>query len=197
MGIRSIDTLTLAERLAKVPSELTVYDYHRLAAEGVLQEDDPVELIEGRLVARQPIGSRHSGTVLRLTRLLLRAVGDRALVTPQNPVRLSDLSEPQPDLMLLKPRADDYIDSQACAGDVLLLIEVADSSLRFDRTVKVPFYARHGIAEVWLVDLERRRVTVFRDPGVGGYGSEIEMAEGVLSAGLLPEAQLRLGDLFR
>jgi Uma2 family endonuclease len=144
-----------------------------------------------------PIGSRHASTVALLAQLLGRAVGDRAVVWPGNPIGLSELSEPQPDLALLKPRADFYAASLPQPDDVLLLIEVADSSLRFDRAVKMPMYARHGIAEYWLVDLERRRIAVFRDPGVEGYGSEVEMAKGVLSARLLPEAELRLEELFR
>ncbi|HEX7157047.1 MAG TPA: Uma2 family endonuclease [Burkholderiaceae bacterium] len=197
MNIDSIDKPPLAERLAKLPPRLTVYEYHQLATAGVLDEDDRVELIEGRLVAMSPIGSRHAGTVTLLVRLLSRAVGDRAWVWVGNPVALSDLSEPQPDLALLKPRPDPYIEALPQAADVLLLIEVADSSLRFDRAVKVPLYARHGIAEYWLIDVERRRVTVFSDPGEQGYRVEAEVVEGVLSAKLLPEARVRLDELFR
>jgi Uma2 family endonuclease len=197
MNSHAINQAPLAERLAAMPRRLTVDDYHRLGDTGVLHEDDRVELIEGKLVAMPPIGSRHMGTILRLERLLASAAGEAVQFSAQNPVRLSNESEPQPDLVLLKRRADDYVESLPQPGDVLLLIEVADSSLRLDRAVKVPLYARHGIAEYWLIDLERRRVTVFSDPGEQGYGSEVEFDEGVVRAKLVPEAAVRVEELFR
>jgi len=187
----------LAERLARLPPSLTVDEYHQAVYAGILLEDDPVELIEGRLVVRQPIGSRHAGTVTRLDRLLARAVGDRAVVWVGNPVRLSRRSEPQPDLMLLRPRADDYVNALPSPAETLLLVEVADSTLRFDRTVKVPLYARDGIPEVWLVDLEHRRLVVYTEPDAGAYRTERVLASGQVVSGLLPQARLRVDDLFR
>jgi Uma2 family endonuclease len=197
MSIASDELLPLAERLTRLPPSLTVDEYHRAVYSGLLHEDDPVELIEGRLVLRQPIGSRHAGTVTRLTRLLTRAAGDLAVVWVGNPVRLSERSEPQPDLMLLKPRSDDYEQSLPTPAEAYLLIEVADSTLRFDRNVKVPLYARDGIAEVWLVDLEHRKILVFTDPGASGYRVEREIDRGIVASGLLPQAQLHVEELFK
>ncbi len=197
MSIASADLPPLAERLTRLPPSLTVDEYHQAVYSGLLHEDDPVELIEGRLVLRQPIGSRHAGTVTRLDRLLARAVGDLAVVWVGNPVRLSDRSEPQPDLMLLKPRADDYARSLPSPAEAYLLIEVADSTLHFDRNVKVPLYAMDGIAEVWLVDLEHRKILVFTDPGAGGYRVEREIDRGIVASGLLAQARLDVDELFK
>jgi Uma2 family endonuclease len=143
---------------------LTVDDYGRMGEAGVFAPDARVELIDGEVIDMAPIGTRHAAAVTRLDRLLQRAVGDRAIVRSQNPLRLGDRSEPEPDLLLLLPRADFYASAHPAAGDVLLLIEVADSSVRYDREVKLPLYARHGIAEVWLVDLEAGMLRFFRGP---------------------------------
>ncbi len=165
--------------------KLDVRDYHRMGEAGILTADDRVELIEGELVAMAPIGADHAGKVNRLNRLLVRAAGDRAMVAPQNPVRLSDHSEPQPDFALLRPRADFYESGTPTPADVLLLIEVADSSLRFDRLVKLPLYARHGIREVWILDLNAGAVEIHRGPGPQGYASSRRAARGEAIA---PEA---------
>jgi Uma2 family endonuclease len=197
MSVDSPSFAPLAERLARLPSSLTVDEYHRAVYAGTLHEDDPVELIEGRLVVRQPIGSRHAATVTRLGRLLTRAVGDHAVVWVGNPVRLSTLSEPQPDLMLLKPRGDDYAEALPSPGEALLLVEVADSTLQFDRTVKVPLYGRHGIPEVWLVDLVHHRLVAYRDPFFDGYRSELVLGAGEVAPELLPQAKLSVEHLLR
>lgn len=148
---------------------LTVADYHRMGEAGIFAPDARVELIEGAVVDMPPIGTRHASAVTRLLRAATSAVGTTAIVSAQNPVRLSDLSEPEPDLMLLKPRDDFYSGAHPTAADVLLLIEVADTSARYDREIKLPLYARHGIAEVWIVDLDARRVRFFRMPAGDVY----------------------------
>jgi Uma2 family endonuclease len=177
--------------------KLDVAEYHRMAVAGILHEDDRVELIEGELVEMAPIGSPHSGTVNSLTRLLVRVAGDRAVVSVQNPIRLGDHSEPEPDFTLLRPRVDDYRLRTPVAADVLLLIEVADSSLRYDRTVKLPLYARHGVAEVWIVDLERRTVEVYREPAGDSYGAvSREEAGAVLEPALLPGVAIPVADVL-
>ncbi|TKB77979.1 MAG: Uma2 family endonuclease [Nitrospira sp.] len=147
----------------------SVEEYHRMAQAGIFSEDDRVELIEGEVVAMSPIGSRHAACVKRLLRLFDRSVGDRAIVSVQDPIRLSERSEPQPDLMLLKPRSDFYGQAHPGPADVLLLIEVAETSADSDRGVKLALYARAGISEVWLVDLERERVELYWNPAPGGY----------------------------
>ncbi|MCX7689839.1 Uma2 family endonuclease [Thermoflexus sp.] len=147
----------------------TVEEYHRMREAGILSEDDPVELIEGELIEMSPIGSRHAACVKRLAALLFERSHRRFLVSVQDPIRLSDHSEPQPDLALLRPRGDFYASAHPGPGDVLLVIEVAESSGEYDRERKLPLYARSGIPEAWVVDLERGEVVVGRDPSPEGY----------------------------
>jgi Uma2 family endonuclease len=148
---------------------LTVDDYYRMAEVGILDPEARVELIDGEIIDMAPPGSPHAATVLYLTQILVRAVGDRALVLAQNPVRLSKYSEPQPDLALLRPRDDFYRERHPQPDDVLLIVEIAATSLRFDRETKLPLYARHGIPEMWLVDLGSRRLMRHRAPRNGSY----------------------------
>lgn len=148
---------------------LTVDDYYRMAEVGILHPEARVELIDGDIIDMAPPGSPHAATVMYLTEVLMRAVGDRASVLAQNPVRLSQYSEPQPDVALLKRRDDFYRERHPRADDVLLIVEVAASSLRFDRDKKLPLYARHGIPEMWLVDLGGRRLVRYRAPQQGSY----------------------------
>jgi Uma2 family endonuclease len=147
----------------------TAEEYHRMGEAGLFGEDDRVELIEGEIIEMTPIGSRHAGTVKRLIRLLGQAVGEQAIISAQDPLRLGPRSEPQPDIALLRPRDDFYATGHPAAADVLLLIEVAEASLRYDREVKIPLYARHGIPAVWLVDLAGRELTAHQEPAGDGY----------------------------
>lgn len=142
----------------------TVRDYKRMAETGILRADARVELIDGEIIDMPPIVSRHAGTVNHLSRILQNAVGDLALVQVQNPIWLDEHSEPAPDIALLRPRADFYKSALPRPPDVLLIVEVADTTLRYDRTVKAPLYARHGIAEYWILDLERRQIERYREP---------------------------------
>jgi Uma2 family endonuclease len=147
----------------------TVAEYHRMAEAGILGEDDRVELRDGEIVAMSPIGSRHAGCVNRLTNVLVGRLGGKAIVHVQNPVSLDEHSEPQPDVALLKPRPDFYAGAHPGPEDVLLIIEVADTSADSDRDVKLSLYARAGIGEVWLVDLVAERVELYRQPSPRGY----------------------------
>jgi Uma2 family endonuclease len=148
---------------------LTVDDYYRMAEVGILDAEARVELIDGEIIDMAPPGSPHASAVLYLTHALTRAVDDRALVLVQNPVRLNRYSEPQPDLALLRPRDDFYRTRHPLAEDVLLIVEVAASSLQFDRKRKLPLYAAHGIRETWLVDLHGMRLVSHRSPQDGAY----------------------------
>lgn len=131
-------------------------------------EDDRVELIEGEILEMAAIGNRHLACVNRLTRLFIERLGRTVVVHIQNPVRISDRSEPEPDVMLLRPRADFYAGKRPAPEDVLLLIEVPDTMLQYDREVKLPLYTRSGVPEVWIVDLmHERRCTCTRGPRVG------------------------------
>lgn len=161
----------------------SVDDYHRMAETGILNEDDRVELIEGEIVEMNPIGSRHAASVERVGDLLKEAVGGRAMVRLQNPIQLSRRSEPQPDVALVKRRADYYAEAHPRPADVLLLIEVADASIANDRNIKLPLYARAGIPEVWLIDLEAQVVEVHRDPAPGGFAETLRIPRG--SGGIL------------
>jgi len=166
---------------------LTVGEYHRMGEVGILTERDRVELIEGELIAMSPIGSQHSGTVNTLTRRLVLAVGDRGVVAVRNPVQLDDLTEPEPDFAVLKPRPDDYRLATPRADEVLLIVEVADTSLAYDRTVKRALYARHGIPEFWIVNLTAGEVEVCRAPGGDDYASVSRVGrDGILEPALLP-----------
>ena len=147
----------------------TVDDLERMVRAGILREDARVELIEGELYDMNPIGWAHQACVNRLTELFVRTLHGRAIVQPQGPVRLSERSLPQPDLALLRPRTDFYAHGGPGPADVLLLVEVSDTTLAYDRDVKVPLYARAGIPEVWLVDLAGGQLLVFREPDAGRY----------------------------
>jgi len=176
---------------------LTVNDYHRMGETGILPEDARVELIEGEVIDMAPIGSHHAGIVKRLTRLLVQAVGASAIVSVQDPVILDGHSEPQPDVALLRPRNDFYTLAHPKANEVLLLIEVAESSLRYDESIKIPLYARHGIPEVWLIDVEQRRLTRFFNPREKGYvNDESPDALSVLTPVALPDVDIDLSRLF-
>ncbi len=122
----------------------TVHDYHRMVDAGILSEDDRVELIRGEILAMSPIGPRHSAAVLRATQALVRIVGDRAIVGVQGSVRLDEYDEPQPDIYLLRPKDDFYASGHAGPLDIFLIVEVADSSLEYDRTIKLNLYAETG-----------------------------------------------------
>jgi Uma2 family endonuclease len=159
---------------------LSVEDYHRMGEAGILHEEDRVELIEGEIIDMGPIGSLHAGTVAELTRALVLAVGAEAMVWTQNPLRLGGRSEPEPDIALLRPQS--YRSSLPRAEDVLLIVEVAEASLRYDREIKVPLYARHGVPEVWLVDLAHRVVHAFSLPSQRRY----EQVQALADLGRLP-----------
>ena len=175
----------------------TVEEYHKMAQAGILGEDDRVELIEGEIVEMPPIGSRHAACVDRLNQLFSAQVGDQAIVRVQSPIRLSELSEPQPDLALLKPRPDFYAAAHPRPEDVLLMIEVAEASVDYDREVKVPLYARAGVPEVWLVDLQGEFIEVHRRPSARGYGEVRQARRGErLAPQALPKLELPVDDLL-
>jgi Uma2 family endonuclease len=176
---------------------LTTSDYHRIGEAGILDEDSRVELIEGELIDMAPIGSRHAGTVLHLSNLFNHAVGSAAFVWVQNPVTLDEHSEPEPDIALLRPRDDFYKSAHPRPSDVLLIVEVADTFLQYDRHMKIPLFARHGIPEVWLVDLANKALTVFHAPDGQGYQEIMTPSSlGTLSPKRLPAVSLDLSHLF-
>lgn len=173
--------------------KLTIEDYHRMGEAGILSEDDQVELIEGELIDMPPIGSKHADCVSRLTRLLIQQT--EAVVRVQDPIQLPGHSEPQPDIVIVDNR--NYAKAHPGPEDVLLLVEVADSSLDYDRMIKIPLYARHGIPEVWLIDVQNERVEIYRQPSLEGYRLTLRPAkdESVLPV-QLPEISIRIAKIF-
>lgn len=147
----------------------TVDEYHRMGEVGILSENDRIELIEGEILQMSPIGSRHAACVKRLTKIFTTRLGDQAIVSVQDPVVLGDFSEPEPDIAILKPRDDFYDQALPNATDVLLVIEVADTTIEYDREIKLPAYARAGIPETWICDLRTEVVNAHRDPVNGIY----------------------------
>jgi Uma2 family endonuclease len=176
----------------------TVEEYHRMGEAGILPEDSRLELINGDIVVRERIGAYHAGTVARLIRLWTSRLGDRAIVNIQNPVQFPrEDNELQPDVMLLRPREDFYTTAHPQAPDVLLLIEVADTTLRLDRRIKIPLYARVGVSEVWLVDLTTARLEVHREPLDDRYGNVRVLSRGErVSPEAFPDLSLDVAELI-
>jgi Uma2 family endonuclease len=177
--------------------KLSADDYHRMGQAGILGENNRVELVEGELIDMAPIGSLHASVVSTLSMFFARQVGDLAIVSTQNPVSLPPDSEPQPDLVLLKPRVDRYRSALPVAADVMLLVEVADTTSRYDREVKLPVYARHGIGEVWLIDLKAGTLEIYREPSSKGYRTLLrpERNDAVAPA-MLSEVQLPMTEIW-
>ena len=145
-----------------------VEEYHRMAQAGILGEDDRLELVDGELVEMAPIGSRHLACVVALNHLLVEASEGRWFVSVQNPVRLGERDEPEPDLSLLKGRPDPAAPGPPGPDDLLVVVEVSDTTLSYDRNVKLPLYAAAGVPEAWIVDLQGRKVEVYADPDSTG-----------------------------
>ena len=175
--------------------KLTVEHYHKMAEAGILTTLDRVELIEGELIDMAPIGSKHATRVDYLNRLLVKQVRDDHLVRVQNPVRLGKHSEPQPDIAIVHNRR--YSKAHPVPKDVLLLVEVVDTTVQYDREIKIPLYARHHIPEVWLLDLPMVRLEIYLQPGKGGYRQMLRPEfEETISPSLVPEVSVRIVELF-
>ena len=169
-----------------------------MAETGVLRPDARVELLDGEIIDMSPIGPFHGGVVARLARLFTLHSNDRWLVWPQNPLRLSDSSEPEPDVMLLKPSPDDYTNRHPQPEDVFLLVEVSDSSLVIDVEKKLPLYGRAGVVEVWIINLEEAAVEIHREPHFNGYGSKTVLRAGDQARPLaFPDTVVNVAELLK
>lgn len=169
----------------------TVHDYHRMVDAGILREDDRVELIRGEILAMSPIGPPHNGSVIRATNVLMPIVKDHALVSAQGAVRLDQYSEPQPDIVLLRPRDDFYTKQHPQPGDTLLIVEIADSSLDFDRQIKAGLYAETGVVEYWVSDIPHRCVWAYTDARANTYQTVLQYVTGdIILPTLLPECRI-------
>jgi hypothetical protein len=168
-----------------------------MVATGVLTKYDRVELIEGEMFDMAPIGIKHSAITSLLNELFMFATARSATVVVGGPVNLGEYSEPQPDLMLLKRRADFYGGRLPEAPDVLLLIEVSDSSLAFDQGVKLSLYARYGVSEYWVVDVEGKRILTYREPTANGYAAQAEFAAAdAVAPQAFPDLKVAVGEIF-
>jgi Uma2 family endonuclease len=155
----------------------TVEEFHQIAEGGIFREDDRLELVDGEIVEMTPVGRQHAACVKRVNEWCVTRVQASAIVSVQDPIVLNDRTELYPDLALLARRDDFYSDSHPGPADVLLVIEVADTTGRYDRGV-VPRYARAGIAEVWVVDLPARAIDVYRQPSGDAYRDTIRAVPG-------------------
>ena len=177
--------------------KFTVAEYYRMAEVGILKPDERVELIEGDILVMAPIGPGHSGSVDISNEIFLVPARGRYHVRIQNPLRLDDGSEPEPDIALVRPRADRYTRSHPTPADVLLVVEIADSSLEYDRNVKAHLYGRNGAPETWVKNLPEDCIERFTEPGPEGYATHTVHRRGeTLAPVLLPNLELAVDDLL-
>lgn len=175
----------------------TVADYHRMAEAGVFRPGQRVELLNGEIRDMLPPGPGHSGGVNRLAHLFTHKGQGRFLVWNQSPLALSEDSEPQPDVMLVKPREDFYSQQHPSPEDVFLVIEVSDSSPTYDRQEKLPAYGRAGVPEFWLVNVPKKCVEIYREPHYTGYASSsIVKHGGKVSPEAFPDMVISVEELL-
>jgi len=175
----------------------TTEEYHRMIETGILKEGDRVELIEGEIIAMAAIGSLHAACVNRLNRLFTKTFSDRVIVAVQNPICLMQYSEPEPDITLLQPREDFYATEHPRPEDAYLIVEVADTSLDYDRGFKLPLYARAAIREVWIADLGESCVEVYSKPSKRGYGMLRKFHQGdIIVSEPFPDETFNVNDIL-
>ena len=175
----------------------TVQQYHLMHEAGVFEVGDRYELINGEIREMSPIGIKHAVCVTRLTKNFERKLGDRTIIWAQNPIRLSNNSEPQPDLAILKWRDDFYASGLPTPVDILLIIEVADSTIAYDRNVKMPLYAASGIPEMWLFDINQQVIEGYSQPSASGYKRSQRYEQGDnLCLLTFPEVIFNLEEIF-
>jgi Uma2 family endonuclease len=194
MAIKDPSPLT-----AVVPERyrFTRQQYHTLVVAGILKDGSRVELIRGEVTVMAAINPRRSSAVKRLNAAFSRGLADRAIIGVQDPFAIGDESEPQPDLTVARPRSDFYSSDHPRPEDLLLVVEVSDTSLRYDREIKVPLYAEAGVVEVWLVNLVDNVLEVYRDPGPKGYRSLQRLSAGdQVSPLAFPDLMLSVDELL-
>jgi Uma2 family endonuclease len=178
--------------------KLKVSEYHLMGQVGILHEDDRIELIEGEIINMSPIGPFHSSLASLIFRRLGYRVEGRAIPWSQSPIHFGLNSEPQPDFALLRHRADGYRNVLPKAADVLLLVEIADSSVYYDREVKLPLYARHSIPEYWIINIPEQRVEIYSEPDIerARYRQVSIISQGVLAPACFPDVAFDVGEIF-
>lgn len=178
--------------------KITVDQYHKMGEAGIFRPDERVELIEGELIQMPPIGIEHAYRVNDLNEFFVTQLTGRAIVSVQNCVTLPPRSEPQPDIAILRRTAQRYRDRLPTSADVIVLIEVSDSSLRYDRDIKVPLYAAHGVAETWIVDVNAQQLRVYRKLVSGAYSETLTLTQDdSITPTLLPDFKINVADLLR
>ena len=188
---------TAAPTATPTRRRFTVDEYHAMAHAGILARDDRVELLDGDIILMPPIGDWHGASVFRLSHHAFASLQGRAIVSVQGPTRLSDVSEPQPDLMLVRWRDDYYDGGKPRPKDVLLLIEVSDTTLEYDRGAKLSAYARAGIPEVWIVTRKERRIESYTDPSGDKYSSVRHFNPGeTIAPHAFPDVSLQVNQLI-
>lgn len=182
---------------APAAKQITIDLYRQMGEKGLLTRADRVQLIEGEILEMPPVGTRHESVTGRLNRWLSRALGDDAIVRLGGPVSLGQYSQPQPDFMLLKPRADDYITSHPGPEDVLLLVEVSDSTLDFDQGRKLELYARFAIREYWVIDVSDRCIRAYSDPANGEFRGAVDYRlQDTIAPRAFPQVRTAVQELF-
>jgi Uma2 family endonuclease len=175
----------------------TVDEYYRMAEAGILSRRQRTELINGEIIEMSPMKARHAAVVTRVNELFIPAVKGKALLRPQLPLRLNDFNEPEPDIVLLKPRQDSYASRHPGPSDVFLVVEIADSSLKYDRDVKLPLYATSRIPEVWIVDLRSDTLLVYRQPAGKTYKIALRYRESDrVSCLKFPQVEVGVDDIL-
>jgi len=175
----------------------TVDEYYRMAEAGIIAEDDRVELIEGEIIEMSPIGLKHMSCVDRANDLFTSAFKGRALISVQHPLRLNNYNEPQPDIVVLKPRADYYASKPHTPEDTFLVIEVSDTTLRYDVNVKLPIYAALGISELWIENLQKDLLLICRDATGKSYKTQLILRQGdSISPIAFPDVVFKVEDLL-
>ena len=184
--------------LAPAKHRFSVQDYYRMAETGVLRPDARVELLDGEIIDMSPIGAFHGSVTKFLNQFFSASSKGRWIVGVQDPAQLDDHSEPQPDLTLLKPSANFYRNGHPRPADVFLLVEISDTTLEKDQEVKLPAYARAGIAEIWIVNLNEQTIEVYRQPHFAGYGSKTILCAGdKASPQAFPDVSLDVAELLK
>jgi Uma2 family endonuclease len=192
-----MESRTMIAAFTPTRTRISTNRYQMMVATGVLTKYDRIELIEGDMLDMALMGTKHSAITSRLNELLILAVTRSATVVVGGPVNLGEFSQPQPDLMLLRRRADFYDSKTPESADVLLLIEVSDSSLAYDQGVKLNLYARYGVAEYWVVDVEGRRIVTYREPAAKGYRRKAEFeVPDALTPQAFPELKIAVAEIF-
>ncbi|MBM4207963.1 MAG: Uma2 family endonuclease [Gammaproteobacteria bacterium] len=174
-----------------------IHEWHKMGEAKIYPPDSHLELIEGEIIEMPPIGFKHAGYLNRLVKLLVKIVPDEIVTSARNPLQLGDLSEPQPDFMLLKPNSDSYSSRLPISEDVLLLIEIADSSLNFDQTQKLRLYALHNIPEYWLLNLNDNCLEVYRKPKGEVFAEKTTLYNGDnITLSQLQELTIKVSDIL-